>query len=146
MRHVTLTCRNHPTLRWSCKEIAFTDAHGYNGARHIVFLGRAKGGLNSDQSGPECEDFDSALATWVAECPCPPSDLIRAPEDGTLAQAAWRRAGAHARRLLCPRIPPRDAPADECEAWLAGWDDADRKARASPIDSGPPGRGNRVGG
>jgi len=140
MRRVSLTCRNHPTLRWSCKEVAFTDAHGYNGARSIIFVGRSTGKFYPDLSGVECEDFDTATSTWIAECSCPPSDLIRASEDGILAQAAWRRNGAHARKQMLSRVPPRDAPADECEAWLAGWDNADRLAREAPIDPGPPGR------
>ena len=56
MRHLSLTCKNHPELRWSCKSIAFTPGYGYNGARHIFFL-----------------------SDGVAECKCPPTDLILAP-------------------------------------------------------------------
>ena len=43
MRHVTLTCRNHPDLRWSCKEIAITNGR-YNGQRNIFFDGHRDGG------------------------------------------------------------------------------------------------------
>ena len=60
MRHVLLTCRNHPDLRWSCKQIAFTptdDGGRYNGERHIFFQG------------------------YGCECDCPASDLRLAPED-----------------------------------------------------------------
>lgn len=62
MRHVILTCKNHPNLRWNCKEIAYTPGKGYNGQRSIFF-----NGAEDDESLPEC--------------PCPPSDLILAPED-----------------------------------------------------------------
>ncbi len=58
MRHVSLTCKHHPDLRWSCKEIAWTDTGGYNNCRNIFFL---------------TDD--------VSECTCPASDLLRAPED-----------------------------------------------------------------
>ena len=57
MRHVILTCKNHDQLRWTCKEIAFSDAGGYNGSRNIFYKG--------DKS----------------ECSCPSRDLVRAPED-----------------------------------------------------------------
>lgn len=61
MRHVTLTCKHHPELRWSCKSIAFNYPDGgYNGARHIFFNGAV-----NDKYAPECS--------------CPPSDLILAP-------------------------------------------------------------------
>ena len=57
MRHVSLTCKNHPELRWSCKSIAFTPGKGYNGIRHIFF------------------------ATGGDECRCPSADLVLAPEE-----------------------------------------------------------------
>lgn len=57
MRHVQLTCINHPELRWFCKEIAVNAIGQYNGARNIFF----------DGTGPEC--------------PCPPSDLRFSPEE-----------------------------------------------------------------
>ena len=76
MRHVILTCKNHTNLRWGCKEIAFTDKGGYNGCRNIFFKGEPTGeGMYSDMSGLICNDLG------VQECNCPPSDLIRAPED-----------------------------------------------------------------
>ena len=33
-QHIALTCKNHPDLRWSTKNIE------YIGARHIFFLGK----------------------------------------------------------------------------------------------------------
>lgn len=51
MRHVTLTCINHPELRWSCKEIAVNSIGQYNGMRHIFFNG----------PGPECPCKADAL-------------------------------------------------------------------------------------
>lgn len=67
MRHVLLTCKQHPNLRWSCKEIAFTDEGGYNGARSIFFNGELLANGKCDENATEC----SCLAHY----------LIRAPED-----------------------------------------------------------------
>ena len=78
MRHVSLTCKNHPTLRWSCKEIAWSGF--YNGCRNIHFCGTYKGKLYSDKSGSECDHFASP------ECSCPSSDLILSPEDKEIAE------------------------------------------------------------
>ena len=81
MRHVILTCKNHPNIRWSCKEIAFDDVGGYNSSRNIFFLGVPKMNedgspkMHDDMSGLDCFDFDAV------ECECPAFDLIRAPED-----------------------------------------------------------------
>lgn len=77
MIHRILTCKNHPDLRWSCKDIAWTEGErgGYNGTRSIFFNGTPSGrGMFADGSGLDC-DFA------VAECSCPVSDLILAPED-----------------------------------------------------------------
>ena len=70
MRHVILTCNNHDHLRWTCKEIAFSDVGGYNGSRNIFY--------KSDEP----------------ECSCPSRDLVRAPEDANqlvqiLINGAW---------------------------------------------------------
>lgn len=69
MRHVSLTCRNHPELRWSCKSVAFSPGHGYNGQRHIFFSGVKDKATKSHPDAPE------------VECSCPPTDLVLAPED-----------------------------------------------------------------
>lgn len=69
MQHVYLTCRHHQHLRWMCKEIAFTEGHGYNGTRNIFYLGTKIEG----KSTLECECKER-------ECDCSPSDLIKAPE------------------------------------------------------------------
>ncbi len=80
MRHVILTCKNHPDLRWSCKEIAFTDEHGYDGSRNIYFCGVPTGkGMCSDRSGLDCSIITPT--GLVEECNCSPRELIRAPED-----------------------------------------------------------------
>lgn len=90
MRHVILTCRNHPQLRWSCKDIAFTDSSGYNGMRLIEFLGLPTGkGMYEDLSGLDCDIVEEKRNEagqvtgydFVQECTCAASDLIRAPED-----------------------------------------------------------------
>lgn len=81
MRHVILTCKNHPNLRWSCKEIAFTPGYGYNGIRNIFFNGTPSGeGMYSDKSGLHCSFLDEN-GQVVQECTCPSRDLILAPED-----------------------------------------------------------------
>lgn len=67
MRHIHLTCKNHPELRWQCKSVAYTEGYGYNGARSIFFNGRHLGG-----HAYNCD-------TNVRECDCPPTDLILAP-------------------------------------------------------------------
>lgn len=80
MRHVILTCKNHPNLRWSCKEIAFSDGYGYNGSRNIFFNGEPTGkGMFADGSGLDCDTFVNGQ--WIEECKCSARDLIRAPED-----------------------------------------------------------------
>lgn len=63
MRHVMLTCRHHPNLRWMCKSIATSPQGGYNGMRHIFYQG------------------DKSRKDYPEECLCPTSDLILAPEE-----------------------------------------------------------------
>lgn len=80
MRHVHLTCKNHPQLRWSCKSIAFSgDGHGYNGCRNIFFLGEP------DPTSPLRYSTYFAdrqpIERGILECDCPPSELIYAPEE-----------------------------------------------------------------
>jgi hypothetical protein len=80
MRHIIMTCKNHLNLRWSCKEIAFSDAGGYNSMRNIFFNGvPSSDGMYSDGSGLDCEMIVNGKI--VDECKCPARDLIRAPED-----------------------------------------------------------------
>ena len=61
MRHIHLTCRNHPNLRWLTKSIAWSNEHGYNGMRHIHYIGQ-------EGAGP-----------IEPECPCKADSLILAP-------------------------------------------------------------------
>jgi hypothetical protein len=75
MRHCILTCKNHPDLRWSCKEIAFTEGYGYNGSRNITFDGCLPvKTVYSDKSGV-------SFTVPANECNCAPTELVRAPED-----------------------------------------------------------------
>lgn len=71
MRHVSLTCKHHPELRWTCKSIAFTPGRGYNNARHIFFAGK-----------------------FADECSCSPQDMILAPNDpwGALSEIEQAKA------------------------------------------------------
>jgi len=69
MRHVALTCKNHPELRWQCKSIAFTPGYGYNGARHIFY----NGAVLASKPHPDAPD--------PPECTCPSTDLVLAPEE-----------------------------------------------------------------
>lgn len=78
MRHRILTCKNHRNLRWSCKDVAWSN--GYNGRRSIFFNGTPSGeGMYSDDSGLDCTKIMNDRL--VEECSCPTSDLILAPED-----------------------------------------------------------------
>lgn len=87
MRHVTLTCINHPNLRWSCKEIAVNSIGQYNGARNIFFCGTVE---KKDADIAAIEKWATnaivgtrltGIGTDVSECPCSPSDLRFAPEE-----------------------------------------------------------------
>ena len=84
MIHRILTCKNHPDLRWSCKDIAWTEnADGtgyYNGQRNIFFDGCSIGAkMYSDGSGLACKrEVDGQI---IEECTCSVHDLIIAPED-----------------------------------------------------------------
>jgi hypothetical protein len=62
MRHVLLTCTNHPNLRWMCKEVAVNNVGAYNGSRNIFFNGPKEGAYES-------------------ECSCSASLLRFAPEE-----------------------------------------------------------------
>lgn len=90
MRHVSITCKNHPHLRWSCKEIAWTN--GYNGSRRIIFLGRVKLDpegipiLYHDKSGTSCEQV-TYNGDLIEECSCSAKDLIKSPEDEVIEKA-----------------------------------------------------------
>lgn len=68
MRHVSLTCKNHPNLRWSCKSIATSEHGGYNGCRNIFFDG-------------DITDLGRNIFDPGKECKCPPSDLVLAPDE-----------------------------------------------------------------
>lgn len=100
MRHAILTCKNHPNLRWSCKEIAVTpqgnEGQGsYNGCRNIFFGGELRKGAAGqpiwyeDGSGvysdTYIEERDSigkvSNIRIIRECDCSSRDLILAPED-----------------------------------------------------------------
>jgi len=84
MRHVILTCKNHPELRWSTKECAVNSDGTYNGSRNIFFGGVPSGeGMYSDMSGLHCTQtqlVDGHLQI-IKECDCPSSCLTFAPED-----------------------------------------------------------------
>lgn len=80
MRHRILTCKNHPQLRWSCKEIVWTGSHGYYSCRNIFFNGTPSGkGMYYDGSGLDCTTIKDGVL--VEECDCPVRDLVLAPED-----------------------------------------------------------------
>ncbi len=91
VRHRILTCKNHPNLRWSTKEVAWTEAVGdvpahYNGSRNIFFTGAPTGeGMHDDGSGLRTSQVrgDGSI---IQECSCPTSDLILAPEDAMVRE------------------------------------------------------------
>ena len=84
MRHRILTCKNHPELRWSTKDIAW-EARGYNGMRSLFFEGISKGQMFSDGSGLDCTTVreDGSI---VRECDCSVASLVLAPEDAQVVQ------------------------------------------------------------
>jgi hypothetical protein len=90
MAHRILTCKNHPNLRWSCKDEAWSGF--YNGQRNIFFNGEPTGkGMYFDKSGLDCDTYfmdRPPNERVVIECSCPSSDLILAPED-KLVKAYW---------------------------------------------------------
>lgn len=77
MRHVIMTCKNHLSLRWSCKDIAWSGF--YNGSRNIFFNGEVK--LKEDGTPKMFSDGSGVETTYKLECQCPASDLILAEED-----------------------------------------------------------------
>jgi hypothetical protein len=94
MRHVILTCKNHPKLRWITKEIAVSDGK-YNGHRSLFFMGEpvldkdGKPKMNYDDSGLQCNEFipvrdlTGSIVDYseVKECECTLDCLEIAPED-----------------------------------------------------------------
>lgn len=79
MRHRILTCKNHPNLRWSCKDVAWSGC--YTGCRDIFFDGiPSERGMYPDGSGLDTTHFNKD-GNIVQECNCSFSDLILAPED-----------------------------------------------------------------
>jgi hypothetical protein len=85
---MTLTCKNHPDLRWRLKDVGWTkreDGTGYyNGSRNLFYLGRY-----SPNKG-DYANYDYSKFTddekFIPECDCRAVDLIVAPEsvpDGT---------------------------------------------------------------
>ena len=68
----SLYCKNHPDLRWYCKDQAISLSQDktegyYNGARNIFFFGQAT------ENKPEGETtIDNR---YVPECPCKAGDL-----------------------------------------------------------------------
>jgi len=91
MRHVILTCKNHPDLRWSTKEAAVTNGR-YNGARHLFFTGHIATfkGMHQDGSGidvsPVQKNADGTF-TVHRECDCSSYDLVVAPEDALVKRS-----------------------------------------------------------
>lgn len=85
MRHVLLTCKQHPKLRWCCKSVAFTPGKGYNQQRRIFFLGEKQ----QDRRTLEVENYYCAC-----ECKCPSTDFVLAPEDlwAKLSESEQRKA------------------------------------------------------
>ena len=93
MRHVVMTCKHHPNLRWNAKDIACNstgkagDPALYNGSRHIFFVGTPV--RNADGSAKMHADMSGVECTWQGgECDCPPTDLIIAPEDSLVRREA----------------------------------------------------------
>ena len=74
-----LTCKNHPDLRWYCKDIAITNG-GYNGTRNLFFQGmRTLETATGDGSYKPCDWFyidANGVGRSVHECDCSAEDLV----------------------------------------------------------------------
>lgn len=64
---VTLTCKNHPNLRWNTKDIAVNKDGSYNGNRRLFFKG------NGVDRVRVCPD----TLNYLDECSCSASYLTR---------------------------------------------------------------------
>jgi hypothetical protein len=73
MKHVHLTCKKHSTLRWHCKEIAYTNGEGYNGTRNIFFEGEAG---KENEVDKHWKVVNGDLVNTL-ECDCPSSLLVK---------------------------------------------------------------------
>jgi hypothetical protein len=72
-----LTCSNHPTLRWRCKEMAWSEGR-YNFTRNLFFFGEVYAG-----SVTGFRDYywgDDGAPVEIPECSCGLDSLILAPE------------------------------------------------------------------
>lgn len=76
--HIPLTCKNHPELRWSTKNIG---AQRENGevilARNIFFFGMATEANPSGEMFPK--DENGNYLPFPKECPCSGKDLRVVP-------------------------------------------------------------------
>jgi len=72
MRKITLTCKDHPTLRWKCKEIAFTNGR-YNGTRNLFFQGEAG---KENEVNQHWKVINGDLVNTL-ECDCHSSLLVK---------------------------------------------------------------------
>jgi len=112
MRHVILTCKNHPDLRWSCKSIAMDEnakpgsPARYNGSRSIFFNGTPTGkGMYSDGSGLDCTEVDELSGRLVKECSCPNGELIIAEEDALVRREPVLPVNAEEQEEVDPADP-----------------------------------------
>lgn len=76
MRHIALTCKNHPHLRWTAKSIAVNRDGSYNGRRNIFF--------------DDCMIIDGKIQR---ECDCPPSMLTFADDSQRTLWEECAKAG-----------------------------------------------------
>ena len=80
MSHNTLTCENHPHLRWSCKTQAISydkDGNGrYNGTRSIFFKGQYDPSVDA-HGWDKCHQV--VRDVLVQECACSSRKLILLP-------------------------------------------------------------------
>jgi hypothetical protein len=80
IRHINLTCKNHRELRWTCKEVAWTDGEGYNGSRNVFFEGHIYDTL-AYKEGTYADRVKAHMTKSVPECNCPIKNWILAPEE-----------------------------------------------------------------
>lgn len=81
MFHITMTCEDHPHLRWSTKSIAVTNDGRYNGQRNIFY----HGAFNPDTNRESVIDDNG---DYIPECKCSSSKLIAVNMDDVAAARA----------------------------------------------------------
>jgi hypothetical protein len=86
--HIRITCKNHPELRWSTKNIGSMNEDGsFYMSRNIFFFGVATEANPSGEMYPKDENGNH-ITPFPAECPCSARDL-RVVKPATKNPEGW---------------------------------------------------------